>query len=298
MRHSILIAALLTLATFAAPAAAESRDSETDVVESAFTALGNLAQDATRTSDPKEAFTPAGILKERDVDGALARRTLIKEISKARDIKVRSKGDQAVVRYKLPRQRGVVREVPMRKVGDSWKLDAARSYQVDGRDLDARCRNRAAKMKLTVRVKTGAYGTSAYSFANATANPADCKNRMELWPCHNGDLHTPRGWIVPLGEVSLDSIDGIPVGVEWNERGGHGIPIVTGHAYVIHCRSGTRGRDFYVKLRVTKATKAEVEFEWTLLAIGLGAPESIHKVQKITSRDGDDGAEGLCGKDS
>ena len=288
LRVSIIGLVLVGLAASPRPANAGPRDPAP-----AFKAFAKLAADDVADEDRQAAFTKAGLAKERDHDGALIRGGLLTEIAGAKSVKAREKGDEAVVSFKAEGdERGVVREVPLRRVGGEWKLDAPRSYVVRGPDLDDRTNKRTAKASLAIRTG-GGYKGSAYCFANATGDPDDCLGRMDLWICHNNDIHRSGGArIVSLGKTALDAVDGIPVGVEWSEGT---VPIEAGHTYVVHCRSSGR-RDFYVKLRITKVTRTGVEIEWTLLTTGFNAPKSIYEAVKIESGDGADGTDGLCGK--
>ena len=115
---------------------------------------------------------------------------------------------------------------------------------------------------------------------------------MELWFCHNQDLHGSKGsHLVDMGKVSLRSVKQIPVGVSWAET----VRAERGHTYVIHCRD-RRDKDFYVKFRVKTLKRDTAMLEWTLLTTGLGAPATIHKAQPLQSNAGADGTDSICPK--
>jgi hypothetical protein len=143
-----------------------------------------------------------------------------------------------------------------------------------------------------MRTTNNSYGTSGYCFTYVTGDPALCKNRMDIWFCHNQDIHTRgEGRIADLEKVSPKKVKGLPLGLEWSKS----VAARKGHTYVLHCKD-RRDRDFFVKFKVTKLRRAIAELEWSLLATGFGAPSNIREARPLLSNDGADGCDGLCGK--
>ncbi|MHC4547766.1 MAG: hypothetical protein ACYTEZ_03230 [Planctomycetota bacterium] len=222
------------------------------------------------------------------------RRALADVLVKGRLSRVREKGGEAVVVVRTQDDETAkgAREIRLRRESGRWLLAAGRSYVVAGARLKARQGRKPAKVHLTMRTTNGPYETSGYCFTYVTGDARLCKNRMDLWFCHNQDFHARgAGRVADLGKVPLAKVTGIPVGLAWERT----IAARKGHAYVLHCRDG-RDRDFFVKFRVTALRRGIAELEWTLLSEGFGAPATIHSAQPLQTRDGADGTDGLCGK--
>ena len=183
-------------------------------------------------------------------------------------------------------------QVTLMRDGGSWRLSSPYLYPVKGASIEKRRGRKPAAIRLKLRKSNGAYGSSAYSFRYVTGDAKAARNRMDIWVCHNDDIHARGlGRIADLGETKLEKPHGIPLGATW----GGTAQIQVGHTYVVLCRD-ERDRDFYVKLRVKSFTRNAVDLEWTLLTGGFGAPANINKAVTFESRDGADGTDGLCGK--
>jgi hypothetical protein len=229
----------------------------------------------------------ASVLRGEDRDTVLAR--FATDLRQAKLVGTEVNGDVATLRFRAAGDDAkTARELLLRRHGDAWLVTSTRSYVVAGTSLE-KAQKQPQKVRLIERTTNGPYGNAAFSFVHVTGDPSVCKNRMNLWFCHNGDFHA-RG-IVDAGAKKLDEIDGIPP-VSFSDRG---VRVESGHAYVVHCRrSGTA--DFFVKLRVTALRNDVVEFEWTLLSEGPGAPADLTRPVPEDSSDGADGCDGLCGK--
>lgn len=280
-------------------------------------AIAPLAKE--RRLDPKEGFRrllaattpdgnaahpeawPASLVERRDwrctpeqVDAW--RREGIARLSATTIRKVRELGDRAYVWVAGPAGEAVV---PLRWNADHWELAAPTEWLVKGDALDAANGKEPASVRLTRRTASGPYGTSAFSFAHATQDPEPCLNRMDVWTCHNDDLHVlGDGRIVDLGRKRLSGVKDLPLDArDWSRTA----PAQKGHAYVVHCvRPGQR--DFFVALRLEAISPEGFEMSWNLLSLGEGAPASIHAPQPWTPIDdgmglpGADACAGLCGR--
>ena len=219
---------------------------------------------------------------------------LFAQLAEAKVRSVAEKGDCAVVAFETAADGEKVRRgVLLRKVGEKWLLDCAGSFVLEGPALDAARGKKPAKASLAMRTDNGPYGQSAYSFTYATGDVQSCKNRADIWFCHNNDFHV-RGAIADLGKQALKKADSIPVDAKWS-RTARAEP---GHTYVVRCGADER-RDFFVAFRVARIRRGVAELEWTLLAGGRNAPASIHEAQPLSEKDqraGSDGTDGLCGK--
>jgi hypothetical protein len=192
--------------------------------------------------------------------------------------------------------------VPLRWNADHWELAAPMEWIVKGAALDAANGDGPATVRLTARTTNDPYGSSAFSFAHVTQDPEQCLNRMDLWYCHNGDLHVVGdGGFLDRGRQRLSKAGDLPFGEE--EEWSRIVPAREGHLYVLHAASH-RDRDFFVALRLKNATKEAVELEWKLLSLGEGAPASIHEAQPWKPVDenmglpGADGTAGRCGRNA
>lgn len=219
------------------------------------------------------------------------RQELSHELATAKLVAAREKGDDAVVRF-TEKEGPAELELAVRFVGDAWVAAAARTQVVKSKDLDQRNGKAPAHLTLAARTSNEGYGKSAFSFTHVTADPEQCKNRMDLWYCHNGDLHAVhQGLFADLGKEKLDKATGLPLGVTWQ----HTFAPKKGNVYVLHCVSEERC-DYYVKLLVTDVKADAVSIDWNLLSAGWNAPAGIAAPQPLQSNDGADGADGLCGK--
>ncbi|MHC4817001.1 MAG: hypothetical protein ACYTF8_02910 [Planctomycetota bacterium] len=274
----------LTLAfvLLAGPGQAEDR-------ETAKEAMTRIQEAAARPGAGfRELFTNDAFGKARKEQAEKQRLALAKTLQAALVTNVRQKGAEAIATVKTPAdvKNRIARELLLRREGSQWRIASGRAYILPGHT------GKPGKARLTMRKTNGPYGTSAYCFTYVTSDPALCKNRMDLWFCHNGDFHTGReGRITDLETVSPKNVKSVPLGLEWKRT----IAARKGHTYVLHCRD-SRDRDFFVKFKVTKLRRGIAQLEWSLLARGYGAPESIHEAQPLLSNDGADGCDGLCGK--
>ena len=255
-------------------------------------------QRAARSDDGAtlERALPAQLFAARtrteDASTDVRRAELARELATAKIVGVREDDDQAIARYTVPGSADV-RELPLRHDDEhGWVAAAAQGHVVDGQSLDARRGKQPARATLRMRTSNDGYGGSALSFAHVTASPADCKNRMDVFYCHNGDLHGVAGSeIAGLGRTNLAKVVGLPLGASWASTAA----VEPHHVYVVHCRSGSR-HDFFVKLQVVERKADAITLEWTLLSDGPGAPPAIDAPQPVGGNDGADGADGLCAK--
>ena len=272
-----------------AAGARADRSSAKEAFASRFTAVGTDGL----PSHP-ECF-PAALVERRS--GWTAEKTAAwraawgRRLSKAKVGDVRERKDEAVARIVEDKS---AYDVALRWDGTTWVLAAAEPYLVAGAALDRANGKKNAHVRLATRTEvTKGYGASAYSFSHVSADMEKAKGRADVWYCHNGELHpSGDGRIVGLGEVDWKKSDGIPTGA-WTSDA---VPVHEGETYVVHCRRSGR-YDFHAILRVTKAGEAGLEFDWRLLTVGEGAPESIGSFQPPKDRDGADGVDGLCAKD-
>jgi hypothetical protein len=218
----------------------------------------------------------------RDFAVALAR-TTVKDAREAED--------RAIVRL-TGGEKGETAELPLRFDGSRWIVATSQPHVVEGGSLDRANGPKAAKLRLTARTTNGPYGESAFSFAHVTADPKKSANRMDLWYCHNGDLHGAHdSQLAEAGKTPLAKLASIPLEAKWDD-------VVTPKkdgTYVLHA-FGEGRRDFYVRFRVTALSAKAVEIEWQLLGTGYGSPPSIHAENPLQTGDGEDGYDGLCGK--
>lgn len=297
-----VVLTVITLPALALPALAPAQ-SDSKPAGQGKNVKPNIAfaelQAAARRNDASDAAVLARGLPEalvaerpdRKDDVAAWRAAVTEELGAAKVASWREKGDEAVVRFTVPPALET-RELPMRLVDSVWQLAAAQSYVVLGQALDERRGSKPARMTLAARTTADGYDKSGLSFTHVTSDPQECKNRMDLWFCHNGDLHLcGNNRIADLGAQKLSKIDGLPVGTTWSGF----VSPKKGNAYVVHCRSEAR-RDFYVKFVVVDVSKASLVADWTLLTDGLHAPSRIDAPQPLVSDDGADGADGLCAK--
>jgi len=278
-----LLISLLLLAGLAA-----SRDKPRDLFQALHEEAARPMARGFRVLFARICFEGMG---SAEVDQSL--RDLGRDFSGASLLKARAGQESGSLAFRTGSDRKTVRQVLLVKEEGAWRVASPRSYAVSGKALDRRRGKRPPRLEFTMRRTNGPYGPSAFSFTHVTRDPKQCKNRMDVWYCHNGDLHAGSGSrILDAGKTSLAKIKEIPVaGADWKELAA----AVPGHAYVLHCHH--RGRmDFFVKLRVRKIESGVLELEWTLLSDGLGAPNDIRRPQPLVSAEGADGTAGLCGK--
>ena len=231
-----------------------------------------------------EALEDLGGRKEEEVIGDMA-----ELLAHAKVTKVLEEHGRAVAVFQEGSER---REVLLQAEGDQWRFSSARSYLVKGKDLSRRTGRKPVPLELEERSDNGPYGDSAFSFAYVTADPGQCKNRFDLWYCHNQRLHARgAGRIADLGKASLTGATALPVGANWERR----VDAVKGHSYVLRCRD-RRDRDFFVRFKIKKIQGNRVFLQWTLLSTGFGAPETIREAHPLESNAGNDGLDGLCPK--
>lgn len=269
----------LALLVLAGPGRAEDRETAQD-------ALTRIQEAAARPTHEgfRKLFTRDAFGRARKEEAEMQCLALAETLQAARVTDVRQKSDEAIATLTL--RTGVSRELLLRRERGQWRIASGRTYGPPGNG------GKPAKVRLTMRTTNGPYGTSAYCFTYVTGDPALCKNRMDLWFCHNEDFHASKdGRITHLGKVALKRVKAVPLGFAWSKS----IAARKGHTYVLHCKD-PRDRDFFVKFKVTKLRRGVVELEWSLLTGGFGAPRDIHEVRPLRSNDGADGTDGLCGK--
>jgi hypothetical protein len=290
--------AMVLLAFALAPGPGASADEPRTTAREGF---ARLVASTTPDGDPghPEAW-PEALVGKRDgyrgrIDLERWRREGAARLAAAKVLAVREDGDFALVRVATAKGEA---EVPLRRSGASWVLDAPVEWLVKGKDLDAANGRRPATVRLTARTTNGAYGTSAFSFAHVTQDPEACLNRMDLWYCHNGDLHASgRSAVTEAESGSLARAREIPVAAAWERV----IRPRKDGVYLLRARRDGH-RDFWVRFRVTGLSPAELTLEWNLLSLGEGAPASIAKEQPWKQADpspgrpGADGYDGLCGR--
>jgi hypothetical protein len=256
--------------------------------ETAQEALERIQEAAARPTHDgfRELFTKDAFGRVTGDEAEPRRLALAKTLQASVITNVRRKGDEAVatLKTKTDIKNRVEREVFLRREGGRWRIASGGTYI-------AAKHTKPAKVRLTMRTRNESYGASAFSFAYVTGDPALCKNRVDIWFCHNKDFHVCYNRIARLGKVSLKSVKRVPLGLDW----GSVVAVRKGHTYVVHCRD-PRDRDFFVKLKVTKMKRGIVQLEWALLTGGFGAPKTIHEARPLRSNDAADACEGLCGK--
>ena len=274
----------LTLASVLLAGPGQAKDRET-----AKEAITRIQEAAARPPDEglRELFTKDAFGRVRGDEVEPRRLAVAETLRTALITDVRRKGDEATVTLKTKAdiRNRIARELLLRREGSQWRVACGSTYVVPG-DM-----GKPAKVRLAMRTTDSTYGTSGFCFTYVTGDPALCKNRMDIWFCHNKDFHVHDNRIADLGNVSLKSVKRVPLGLDWSRMAA----VRKRHTYIVHCRD-PRDRDFFVKFRVTRAKRGIVQLEWALLAVGYGAPKSIHVAQPLLSNDGADGCEGLCGK--
>jgi hypothetical protein len=237
---------------------------------------------------PASAFEP---WEDQDLDALRAQ--LVQELREASVVEVREERGRAVARFRMPEDK-TQRELPLRLSREIWHVDAARSFPLDGGDLEKRKGRKPSRAKLTMRTENGPYVDCALSLVHASDDAELCGQRMDLWYCHNGDLHGTAGnRIADLGKQTLKKAKELPVTPDW--RGTQALQ--EKHSYLVRCQS--RGRaDFFAVIYVKKLKKQTAELEWTLLTGGFGVPDSIARPQLPSAKEllAPDPVEGLCGK--
>ncbi|MFT7463962.1 MAG: hypothetical protein ACI9EF_002310 [Pseudohongiellaceae bacterium] len=241
-----------------------------------------------QTVMPSGAFLPWG---DDQVDAL--RLLLVQDLRDAQVVSIQEAEGRAVVRFQRADEE-FEREIPLRVAGDTWQVAAPRSYPVSGAELKKRQGRKPAKAKLVMRTENIPYSDCALSFVYATDDPDECANRMDLWYCHNSDLHGIGGnRIADLGEIKIKKVMGLAVAPDWGKT----VQLKEKHSYLVHCQSHARS-DFFVVLYVKKQKRDTADIEWTLLTGGLAAPPAISSPQSIAS-DSPVPSEpfaGLCGK--
>ncbi len=216
---------------------------------------------------------------------------LARQLADAKFGKLNVKGDHAVAHFSVGNPPKGKRALLLESRDGSWRVVSPCSYLIAGQGLEARQGKQPATVQLSVRTNNGPYGKSAFSFTHVTQDKQQCKNRMNIWFCHNGDLHASRGKILDVGKKALAKVKDIPASGDWKGYA----RAEKGHSYVLRCSSPGRN-DYFVKLYIKTIKRGVVGLQWTLLSDGIGAPASIHEVQPYTSNIGTAGTDGLCGK--
>jgi hypothetical protein len=275
----------LTLAVFLVAGPGRAGDPET-----AKEAMTRIQEAAARPAHEgfSDRFASEAFGKVGKDEAGKQRLALAETLRDALITEVRERGDEAIatIKTKADIRNGVARELLLRRDGGAWRIARGRTYVLPGDT------GKPARVRLAMRTTNGPYGASAYCFTYVTGDPALCKNRMDLWFCHNGDLHA-RGEsrIAVLGIINPKNVTRLPLGTAWKRT----IRARKSRTYVLHCLD-RRDRDFFVKFKVTKLWREVVELEWSLLSGGFGAPRDIREAQPLRSNDAADACDGLCGK--
>lgn len=287
--QSVVLGALFGVGLIVSAPRSEAGDS--DAVRAA---LKKMQVAATKGDAPSlEAWIEAAAL--RDVPKGLREGTvadLRAALTGATVVDVRSKDATAIV---VLEHKGRVKdtlELSLLRSAQGWRLDSPYAYATSGKALERSNGSKPAHTQLKLRRTNKTYGATAYSFRYASGDAQACKNRMDIWVCHNDDIHASKdGRLVDVGKKKLSAVKRVPVGSKWART----VPIEKGHVYVMHCKD-RRDRDFYVKFRVKSFKRSTVDLEWMLLTGGFGAPVDIHTAEALTDGSGADGCDGLCGK--
>jgi hypothetical protein len=246
-------------------------------------------QDAARI----EKVLPAASAEGIDAKGAEAvaawRRDLAGVVAGATLVEAREAGDAAVVRCSTGKTEI---ELILARAGDAWIVGAPFAYLVKGPVLDGANGRTPAATRLAARTANEAYGTSGWSFAHVTSDVAKCAGRIDLWYCHNGDLHgCGDAKICRVRAKDLASVNAIPAGAAWKDT----LAPEAGGIYVLRCRR--KGlHDFYVKFRVAAADAKRADLAWSILAAGQGTPGSIHSPHPAAPGEPGAAFDGLCAK--
>jgi hypothetical protein len=238
-----------------------------------------------------EEVFPKALVRGRSADDVKTwREGFARKLAAAKVLKVTQAGDHAVARFQ---DRGSENElsVLLRAENSRWILACADPFLLKGELLDKANGSGPASVALARRKGKLPYDGSAFSLAHVTKNPDICKNRMDLWLCRYGDLHTVKdNRIARVGKRKLDKVDALDPALEWAGA----LPAVKGHTYVIRCFHVGR-KDFFVKARVASVGRTKLSLEWSLLATGHGSPPSIHEEYPLRNcLDGADGNDGVC----
>jgi hypothetical protein len=264
------------------------------------TAMDGFAkiQAAVTANDPEllDVLMPAKLVEgRRDPDkDAVAkwRAALGKSLAAAKALEAHEDGDDAQVRLSAG---GGEALVLLHFGGTRWIVSSALSYPLAASAAAAKL-GRGDRTHLGIRTTNDDYGDTAFSFRYVTSDAEACKNRMNVWFCHNGDLHATRGsTVADAGESATTEMRWLPSASAFGTKA----HATAGHSYVVHVLDERYATDFYVELAVIRADDTGLDFTWQVLASGLGAPASTKKAVPLArdDRDGADGCDGLCGKD-
>ena len=284
--------ALLLLCAAAIAAGADERPSAKD----GFAKI----QDAAAKKDPEllDVLLPSKFVEGRRDSNAEAvkswREGFALSLASAKLLDAREDGDDALVQLQIGDNVAIL---PLHFGGSRWVVAAAQAYVTKGKALSRTNGTAPVPVKLGMRTTNSAYGDTAFSFGHVTSDASICKNRMDVWFCHNGDLHGARNaTIADVGATTRAAVEWLPA-ARTLQREAHAVP---GHAYVVHCWDDRGDEDFYAKLAVSGVGADSVAFTWQVLALGPGAPPSIKKPNPVDPKDrtGADGCDGLCGKNA
>jgi hypothetical protein len=292
MRLTVIGLALALLFGGAGPAAAKKKREK---AKAGFKAIQKALKKPEKNAELLAKIFPDRLVKDRsewtEEKTKAWREGYGARFAAAKLVSVTESGDRAFVRFG-GKTKDTELLVRMKHDGERWIVDCPEVYLVKGRLLDTANGEGPARVTITARQKNSEYGGSAYSFAHVTKDKALCKNRMDLWFCKHGDLHTcADDRIAVIGaRKKLAKVEDIDAAWEFKDD----IIPAAGTTYAVHCLRDDH-RDFYVKLTVVKVSEKALTFEWALLAAGTGSPGSIAKAQPIETNDGEDGFAGMCG---
>ncbi len=282
-------ALIVIVGVLAAGSEAESRLSAKEAFANIQKALKEVRKERAAARRFDKALFTQQVYRTRLSPG-----DLYEDLLAATVTKVIEKENRALVVFRTPdlEERASL-GVLMKKERTEWRIASGRSLVLSGNELAKRCGTKPARARLSMRMTNDSYGAGAYSFTCVSGDMKKFKNRADVWFCHNQDLHV-KGEAVDLGKVALQTVNAIPVDGAWTKL----VQAKPGHTYVLRCGADKR-RDFFVALHVKRIKRGVLEFEWTLLAVGWGAPLSIHAehVTEEVARAGTDGPDGLCHKD-
>ena len=246
-------------------------------------------------SDLHSVVIPDSLVKDRrswkPEDVKAWREGLVELLADAKVAKVRESGDDAVVRITGARKSEM--EILLRYSDSRWIVGSAEAFLVSGKPLTDAGAGGPARVTLEMRTKNDSMGTSAFSFSYVTKDVEKCKNRIDIWFCRCGNLHTGgRSLATGLGSKALGKVNEIPVGTEWKRE----VKPEKGAAFVVRCLDPDR-TDFFVKARVVSVRESALTLEWELLTTGRGAPTKIDEPVSMdpNDRSGANGLPGICG---
>jgi len=286
------IVLVVLLLTGAVPADAKKKRGS---AKAGFKVIQKAAKKPEKNAEALKVIFPDRLVKGRrewtDENTRAWREGYVARFVGAKLLSVTESGERAFVRIQ-GKTKGTELQARLKHDGESWVVDCPEVYLVKGRLIEAANGADPARVTLLARQKNSEYGKSAYSFAHVTMDSKQCKNRMDVWFCKYGDLHTcAKDRIATVGaRKPLAKVEEISAAWEWEDWVGP----AAGTTYAVHCLRDNH-RDFFVKVKVIEVSEKSLTFEWQILAAGTGSPTTIHSPQPIQSNDGADGCGGMCG---